>query len=387
MIPLITSLVALLKSYQLGGFVQRWIVMQIRMVALTLNQPTIVAAANEALPDVEAANRLRRAYELSHRKHEGSDLAHRLDKQIDIEVSAAHGRIQNLGKQGTELSSLARTLLDDAFPLGLKKHVGASHIEQSTHNAELLRVLEDKRFETVVDYLRLHDIHSKLKELVPQFDAAIGVGETVTGAMLAAAELQGENAVMKLICDIVSEYNAKDPAQLKIRNALLAPFEDAKSTLRKEYALRAKGKKEEACEDGSEEKKSDEGSTEKKSEQGTAAEKKAAEKSATQKTAAETKVQEKTTTEKKAPTEKDESTEKSASNEVKTNAAPETRGQVQQDTPPASDNAGTSGASEGEATDDDGLSLPNEPTRREDLAMVVPDGSTDEQVPPLKMAR
>jgi hypothetical protein len=386
-IPLITSLVALLKSYQLGGFVQRWIVMQIRMVALRLNQPAIVAAADEALPDVEAANRLRRAYELSHRKHEGSDLAHRLDKQIDTEVSAAHGRIQNLGKQGTELSSLARTLLDDAFPLGLKKHVGASHIEQSTHNAELLRVLEDKRFEAVVEYLRLDDIRSKLKELVPQFDAAIGVGETVTGAMLAAAELQGENAVMKLICDIVSAYNAKDPAQLKIRNALLAPFEDAKSTLRKEYALRAKGKKEaEACEDGSEEKKSDEGSAEKKSDEGSTAEKKTAEKSATQKTATETKVQEKATTEKKAPTEKGESKEKTASNEAKTNAASETRGEVQQDTPPTSDNAGTSGASQDEATDD-GLSLPNEPTRREDLAMVVPDGSTDEQVPPLKMAR
>lgn len=245
----IVSLVNLLKSYHLNGFIQRWVLLQIQAIAVAIGHESLIKACQEALPTVDAANKLRREYERTQHKHLGSDLAAQLDQQIDREVGAIHRRVSSLVHEDGSLSEAAQRLLEEAFPAGLGHHVGATFIEQATHNQALLDVLSKKEHAAIVDYLRLGDNRDRLTALTPRFNQAIGVASPITGAKVHEAELAGENAIMKLVCGIVFAFDETDPAQKATRDRLLAPFLGANDTLGSEYARRAKAKMGIVCAD------------------------------------------------------------------------------------------------------------------------------------------
>ena len=259
---MLTSLITILKSYKLNGLIQLWILHQLQTLAAKLNQPLIVQAVAAALPDVEEANRLRRAWERLQKKHQGSDLARVLDQQIDRQVSATHRRLQGLAELGGDLGAAAAAMLELAFPRGLAHHVNAPHLEQAGHNLNLLVVLRDLQHKDVSDYLHLGDLRKELEALVPKFNAAIGLGDPITSERVHLAEKIGENAVMKVVCTIIASYDEKKPDELRLRDALLEPFLGANAHLGEKYADRAKKRDEATCDDVAHAGKMDEASGE-----------------------------------------------------------------------------------------------------------------------------
>jgi hypothetical protein len=260
---MLTSLITILKSYKLNGLIQLWILSQLQSLAAALKQPLITQAITDALPAVEEANRLRRAWERLQKKHQGSDLARTLDQQIDRQVSATHKRLQGLAELGGDLGAAATTMLEQAFPRGLAHHVNAPHLEQAGHNLNLLTVLRDPEHKDVSDYLHLGDLRKELEVLVSRFNAAIGLSDPITSERVHLAEKIGENAVMKVVCIIIANYDENKPDELRLRDALLEPFLGANRHLGEKYADRAKKKTEEKCDDDANGEKKDEANDEK----------------------------------------------------------------------------------------------------------------------------
>lgn len=229
-------LFAYARHYRLGSVEQIFIAEQLRQLAEARGLVHIVAALDDALPDIYRGAELRQEAQLLRGPHADSQSAARLDRLADRQVRAIFHHLRSFELLGPDAPPAAARLRQRLFPQGLGAHVQAPFILACGLHEALVRAARES--EDTAEFPALQGPLAALEEHADALSRLMAAPQPATRAQIEAAEADGEEALLQVVYLILGTTPRRDRAAVQRRDELLRPLLDGYRRARKEYQRR-----------------------------------------------------------------------------------------------------------------------------------------------------
>lgn len=213
-------------EYRLGVAQQRLVLHQVRDAAARVGHDPAVQAADHALPRVEAAARVERTYKRERGVRPDSKDAQDLARDLGDVVASIHGTLSGIARLGRRRAKgrLAAELLATVFPGLLRDHTLASYTEQLHLNTVVVGILRDPAHATFVAAIGMTDLVELLADLNARFQLLVAPEATVSAEQLRDARRHGEEALLRVVHQVLATFDPAVPDQVRVRDAILLPY-------------------------------------------------------------------------------------------------------------------------------------------------------------------
>lgn len=224
------------RHYRLHALRQLVVATLLRSTADRHGETEITGWLDEALPTIRRGYTLRQQAVVLRRKHAGSDRAVVLDREVGRLITGLWRLLLAWEKVGdTRAMRACRARL---YPQGLGAHVQSPFLVQCAMTETL--VAAARTADELMGIAGIADMLDQIEVVNHKLSAVLRAPAPPTGAQIAEAESQGEEALLWVVHRVLALFNPDEPAEVARRDALLQPLLDVYGRIQADYRQRAK---------------------------------------------------------------------------------------------------------------------------------------------------